>query len=192
MTNEPTLPTPQRKGAWLQTHSGIAYWPLDPRPDEVNIGDIAHSLSMQCRYMGHVDRFYSVAEHCVHVSNCVPPEDALDGLLHDAPEAYTHDIVRPLKRYLGNYAEIELVNWAAVARAFSLPLELPESVHMADTAMLFVERKTLMREPPAPWALKDPGVADHIQIQCWSPEEAKIQFLIRATDLFIERRRKSK
>lgn len=72
----------------MQTFSGALYWPMDPRPEDVNILDIAHSLSMQCRYTGHVSKFYSVAEHSVHVSNIVPKELAMCGLLHDATEAY--------------------------------------------------------------------------------------------------------
>jgi hypothetical protein len=54
-----------RTGNWMQTYTGKAFWPLDPRPDEIDIDDIAHSLSMQCRYAGHCLRFYSVAEHSV-------------------------------------------------------------------------------------------------------------------------------
>lgn len=54
-----------RIGDWMQTYTGRAFWPLDPRVDEIDIDDIAHSLSMQCRYAGHCLRFYSVAEHSV-------------------------------------------------------------------------------------------------------------------------------
>ncbi|MFN9113590.1 MAG: phosphohydrolase, partial [Bacteroidota bacterium] len=69
---------------WIQTFSGIAFWPLDPKPEHVRIADIAHALSMKCRYNGHTRKFYSVAEHSVLVSRHVPEEDALWALLHDA------------------------------------------------------------------------------------------------------------
>lgn len=44
----------QRKGDWMQTFTGRAFWPLDPHPSEVDPFDIAHSLGHQCRYAGHV------------------------------------------------------------------------------------------------------------------------------------------
>ncbi len=75
-----------RIGNWLQTYSGIAYWPLDPRPEEVTIEDIAHHLSLICRFGGAVRRFYSVVEYSVLVSRVGPPVYALQCLLHDATE----------------------------------------------------------------------------------------------------------
>ena len=81
-----------RNGSWLQTYTGIQFWPLDPRPEEIDIQDIAHALSLLCRFNGHCQRFYSVAEHSVHVSTILAPEFGLWGLLHDAAEAYLSDI----------------------------------------------------------------------------------------------------
>jgi hypothetical protein len=56
---------------WLQTNSGGRFYPFNPRVEDVNIADIAHALSLLCRYGGHVDRFYSVAEHCVLMADWV-------------------------------------------------------------------------------------------------------------------------
>ena len=72
-----------RRGEWIQTFSGGRFWPLDPRPEDVYIGDIAHALSMKCRYAGHTTFFYSVAEHSVHVCRHAPAEHKLWALLHD-------------------------------------------------------------------------------------------------------------
>src|SRR5271165_7548492 len=88
-----------RKGDWIQTYTGRVMYPLDPRPEEINIIDIAHALSNLCRFTGHVRTFYSVAEHSVRVSQHCDPKDALWGLLHDASEAYLADMSRPMKRY---------------------------------------------------------------------------------------------
>lgn len=59
------------RGDWMQTYTGRRFYPLDPRSDEIDPADIAHALSLLCRYGGHVDRFYSVAEHCVLMSEWV-------------------------------------------------------------------------------------------------------------------------
>lgn len=48
---------------WIQTYSGKKFEPLNPSIDSIDIIDIAHSLSMICRFNGHSQRFYSVAEH---------------------------------------------------------------------------------------------------------------------------------
>lgn len=77
--SELDTPADDRRGDWIQTFTGRRFWPLDPRPEDVCIEDIAHALSLKCRFGGHCTRFYSVAEHSVHVSNYVPAEFALWG-----------------------------------------------------------------------------------------------------------------
>lgn len=90
-----------RRGGWMQTYTGKAFYPLDPRPDEVCIDDIAHALSQIPRFGGHARRHYSVAQHSWHMS-CLfgNPLLAYQALLHDAQEAYLGDIVQPLKSCL--------------------------------------------------------------------------------------------
>src|SRR4051812_43149736 len=77
------------------THTGKWFNVLDPNPDEVDIEDIAHALALQCRFTGHTDEFYSVAQHSVLVANHCPSEYGIYGLLHDGSEAYLSDIARP-------------------------------------------------------------------------------------------------
>lgn len=136
--------TPPRKGDWIRTFKGVEYWPLDPRPEDVLIEDIAHALANMCRYAGHTSRFYSVAEHSIIVSRLVAPELALSALLHDATEAYVVDVPRPLKRFLMNYAEVEELNWQAIAAKFELDPVLHESIKNADNAILVKEMKIFM------------------------------------------------
>jgi hypothetical protein len=77
-----------RPTRYFRTFTGRRVHSLSPSSDEIDIDDIAHSLAYQCRFLGHTDGFYSVAQHSVLVSQMVPEQDALWGLLHDAAEAY--------------------------------------------------------------------------------------------------------
>jgi hypothetical protein len=52
-------------------HGAASACPWRSSPEDVDIRDIAHATAMQCRYNGHVTKFYSVAEHMVHISDAV-------------------------------------------------------------------------------------------------------------------------
>jgi hypothetical protein len=171
-----------RKGEWMQTRAGLAYWPADPRPEEVLIDDIAHALAMLCRYGGHCRRFYSVAEHSICVSRLVPPEHALVGLLHDATEAYLVDLPRPVKRMLPAYRELEDANWKAIATKFCLPVSMSDCVKRADFDMCLAEQKALMTPAPAPWGIQ--GEVPNITIECWPPAVAASRFLERFYEVY--------
>lgn len=171
----------QRRGDWLQVYTGRAFWPLDPRPGEIHIRDIAHALSMQCRYAGHCLDFYSVAEHSVHVSRAVPACDALWGLLHDASEAYLVDIPRPLKRSMEEYRRWEGHLMQVIAERFELSLPMPDSVAYADCSILTNERAQNMArtDVSAPeWGNTGCGIVG-LRIECLPPKEAEWRFLAR-------------
>ena len=108
----------KRKGDWMQTHSGIQFWPLDPRPEDILIEDIAHALSNQCRFAGHCCFHYSVAQHSVLVSENVPAQDAMWGLLHDAGEAYLVDLPRLRSSTIPNWG-ISIAIWSGKSWAVS-------------------------------------------------------------------------
>ena len=174
-----------RIGDWMCTFTGVQYYPADPRSTDVHLIDIAHALSMLCRYTGHCREFYSVAEHSVLVSQIVPREYALVGLLHDATEAYINDINRPLKRSLPDYNKIEDLNWLVIAERFGLPAVIPEVVHSADMAVLKTEARALMPDAAHHWNL--PGDAAKVSIRCWSPRDAEAVFTDRFFDLIRAR-----
>lgn len=174
----------ERKGDWIQTYTGARFWPLDPRPEDVHLEDIAHALAHQCRYGGHCRVHYSVAQHSIEVARAVPTGDRRAALLHDAAEAYLVDLPRPVKRMLPGYAEMEAAVWAAIAARFGLPAELPASVHEADERILADEARWLMA-PPAPegWGLRKPGYG--WPIRPVPAAEAKRMFLDQATVLGV-------
>lgn len=184
MTYDNRVAGEDRIGNWMQTHSGRRFFPIDPRPDEVHIEDIAAALGKLCRFNGHTLHFYSVAEHSVLVSQVVPRQDALAGLLHDAAEAYVGDVIRPLKAYLPGYAEIEHKVWLAIAERFNLDPELPESVKRADDAVLLREARHIMAPPPELWNVS--GEPANVAISGWSPLHATTHFLLRYETLVEE------
>lgn len=175
-----------RMGDWMQTYSGRQFWPMDPRAEEVEIADIAHSLGMQCRYAGHCINFYSVAEHSVHVARWLLANGhdrvtALQGLLHDAPEAYLVDVPRPVKPFLPGYKEAEARVWTEIAKRFDIPVRLHPAVHEADNRILGDERAQNMARSAAEWA--DTGPPLDIMIECWRPAEAPGRFIDAFYDL---------
>lgn len=153
-------PQTDRKGDWIQTFTGRQYWPLDPRPDDVHIADVAHHLAMLCRFTGACSRFYSVAEHAWHASFVVPGRLAFATLHHDDAEYVCNDLARPVKRSITGYDSIERMNFEAIAVALNLPnLSLPAAdqaeIKYADNVMLLAEQQVLMRPAPAKWAQID-------------------------------------
>jgi hypothetical protein len=175
----------ERKGDWISTFTGRQYWPLDPRPGEVNIIDIAHALSNQCRWGGHTKHFYSVAEHSIAVSYAVPEPFAFEGLLHDATEAYLVDLPRPIKASMPIYRDTEALNWKAIAERFRLPQEISTYVHEADNRVLLAEADHLMTGAIARMP-RDTEPAPMIVVG-WEPREAKRMFLERFEELMARR-----
>lgn len=165
-----------RLGDWMQTVSGKAVWPLDPRPEEIDLEDIAHALSMQCRYAGHCRKFYSVAEHSVLLSRAMPTVELKRwALLHDATEAYLVDLPRPVKRNMPYYAVAEEYLMAAIAERFGLSGEMPPEVKDADNRILVDEMRQLMRTPPMAWDIPDEPLG--VSIGGWYPTVACELFL---------------
>jgi 5'-nucleotidase len=163
------------RGDWMQTATGRRFWPMDPRPHEIFVEDVAHALSMICRFGGHCRRFYSVAEHSVLMSRAAAAEHKRWALLHDGSEAYITDIIRPLKPALFGYREAEQKVMRAICVRFNLHLDQPASVKALDRAILMDERDQAMGEPPQAW---DGEVAPlGIQLQFWTPSRAKREFL---------------
>lgn len=138
---------------WILTASGRHFDFADPQPDQIDIRDIARALSCEARFNGHTRRFYSVAQHSVHVSEIVPPGRALEGLLHDASEAYCKDIPMPLKLMLPDYRAIERRVDTAIRARFGLPHECSAAVQLADVTLLATERRDLMPIDAAEWAI---------------------------------------
>ena len=173
----------ERKGDWIATHSGKRFFPLDPRLEEIDINDIAHALSHQCRFSGHCVQFYSVAQHCVLVSQMCDQADALYGLLHDASEAYLADIPSPLKKTpeFAPYREAEKKLMELICALYGLDPEEPASVKLADKRMLVTEARDLTMTEGRGWTFAYEPYDMHIKP--WTPEYSKTKFIARLHEL---------
>jgi hypothetical protein len=170
---------------WLLTATGKHFVYADPRPEMIDIRDIARALSREARFNGHASGFYSVAQHSIMVSNIVPEEYALEALLHDASEAYLKDIPRPLKALLPDYKAIEARVDAVVREKFGLPKQKSRIVKNADLVLLATERRDLM---PAdePWPVLSGVIPLAKAIQPWSMcGVVEDLFLARAEELLL-------
>lgn len=172
-----------RVGDWLQTFTGRAFWPLDPRSEDVDPVDIAHALSLLCRYGGHVQAFYSVAEHCVLMSEAVASENALWALLHDATEAYVGDLIRPLKHAMPAYRTAEDRLMTVICDRFGIGYDCPAEVKAADNRIMRDERDALMKAPPLPWSSIEDVPALGVPIGGWEPAYAERRYLDRLAEL---------
>jgi 5'-deoxynucleotidase YfbR-like HD superfamily hydrolase len=183
-----------RVGHWMQTVSGRMFWPLDPRPEDFSIHDIAHALSMVCRFGGHTPTFYSVAEHSCRVAMALldghERRIALYGLLHDAAEAYLGDVVWPLKqsRQMEGYKSIEARVERVIFERFMGGDPAPpirDAIKHFDLVLLATEKRDLMthghgdasREAAAAW--HSDGVEPlKERIEPWVSHEARQRFLL--------------
>lgn len=163
----------------IETWSGRYVDLYDPDPETVELDDIASALGNVCRYGGHVERFYSVAEHSLLVHDLLHhlgagPSLLAAGLFHDAAEAYLGDVVAPQKLaqraeeftypfaihrasrladFRGAYSHLTERIDQAIATRFGLDASLfgAEEVRLADMWALRIEAAALTRSGGANW-----------------------------------------
>ncbi|MBQ3068564.1 MAG: phosphohydrolase [Clostridia bacterium] len=143
---------------YITTYSKVHFTPLEPKPEEIRVEDIAHALSLMTRANGHFPRFHSVAQHSIEcceeaMLRGATPRVALACLLHDASEAYMADITRPIKVYLDTYREIEAGLSKAIYQRFlgGLTEEEERQVAAVDDALLYYEFDHFMGEKVLPF-----------------------------------------
>ena len=160
----------------IGTRKGLALDFVDPHPDSIDIEDIAHCLSRIPRFCGHTLYKISVAQHCVLVAEQCPPEYKLEGLLHDAPEAYMMDCPRPLKNMLQPaWGEVEDRLYKVIAIKYGALPAIPKEVKTVDDRMLFTEKRD--QQPYAPdwgWELEP---YSHVNIAAWNEDVAYLNFM---------------
>ncbi len=164
------------RSAIIDTYTGKQFDIMNPEPAMYDIHDVAHGLSMCCRFTGQSRVFYSVSQHSRLVMTYVLNELGekcskrmlLLALLHDGAEAYCGDVSKPFKNMLPDYASIERVVQRVLWEAFNIAPPNHEElliIKRADAAAFQVEHDDLIRE-------KDP-----LRIKSIEPNEEKFLFL---------------
>jgi len=159
---------------WIETFTGKSVNPLKLTEKDIYIEDIAHALSLMCRFNGHCREFYSVAEHSIRVSRLVSPENKLKALLHDATEAYFSDVTRPVKLAIPKIKKIEKIIEDVIASKFNL-VGNDEVIKKTDNILLATEARDLMTSGGKYYHLSEKPL-DFI-IEPWPIEFAEESFL---------------
>lgn len=152
----------------IRTFTGKYVNVFDPTPEMICLEDIAHSLSQQCRFGGHLPRFYSVAEHSILCSLICTKENQFQALMHDASESYLLDIPSPIKKGLANYHQIEEKLMMVIAKKFGFNWPMHDDVKDTDKHMLEREWNCIMLS----------GANDPL-FRYYSQDKAKAEFIER-------------
>jgi len=131
---------------FMEVSSGKKVNPFNMYEDDIDIKDIAHALSLICRYGGHCKKFYSVAEHSIRVAENVDQKYKLAALLHDAAEAYIGDNIRPVKYNIPVLQSVEDEILPIIMSRFSVKWDkrTMEVVREADNIVGATEGRDLM------------------------------------------------
>ena len=149
----------------MVTVSGALIDLFAPDPDLLSIADIAHGLAYNCRWNGHTQQYWSVAQHCVYMADSAMREDKLTCLMHDAEEAYWGDMIGPLKVKLKELAPEILERMVdlrkMIFKKFGVD-DINEAVKIRDEELLLWEFNNVVK----------------CSTHCvWTPEEAKEEWL---------------
>lgn len=171
----------------MWTYTGREVYPLNLKSKDICITDIAHHLALQNRFSGATKVPYSVAQHSCHVADLLYDQSEssivqLEGLLHDASEAYLSDIIRPLKHHskFGHaYEEVERRVDKVIRKRFGLPKHMSRAVRNADNTMVKTECRDLMAFDTSEY--RNTRIKNYHEwpwhIKPWSWEEAESEFL---------------
>lgn len=171
--------------SWIQTYTGKKFDPMNPTFDSINITDIAHALSMTCRFGGHCNRFYSVAEHCIHITERLIKEYPdryvahFYAILHDASEAYIGDMPKPIKAVMPEFRNIEeRIQEVVIDKYFDWnkpnwdDIELVEQM---DVSILHHEARDMMYDTD--WVQSLPGSDGWVALGYLDPDVVFFKFL---------------
>lgn len=155
----------EKKTHFIQTFTGTKFYPLEPDIELIDIRDIAHALSLLCRYGGHCKHHYSVGQHslnCLEVARKrgLSYQERFTALMHDASEGYLVDVPRPIKNEMSDFIMYEDKLHELIAKKFGLIFPHPQSVVEIDDGILTIERKNLFENYYCPSMTKEDNSSD--------------------------------
>ena len=171
---------------YMTTSIGRAVY-LPPNVEDISIVDIANALGNLCRFGGHIldGKFYSVAEHSVQVMlqfqrsfPDAPREYVLYALLHDGPETYIQDMIRPVKAHITGYNELDMRTDFTIRQRYGIGEDIVwrKRVLDSDNEVLAAEEFTVAGRHVVPWGL--PYKPAHLfEANFYPPEKARNLFL---------------
>ncbi len=190
----------------IRTYSGRCVSLVTPSSDDIDIRDIACSLSRINRFSGATRLPINVADHSLNVVRLISmrkasPATQMLGLLHDAHEAYLGDITAPVRCELAALAEEDVVSRIAekldlaILRAFGLSDHATfvnvTKVKQADAALLAAEWRDFMQGPcptieePAPFAIRprNPDRSEEEFLRAFERLQIEIGPAVRGADI---------
>jgi hypothetical protein len=166
--------------SYIRTNSEKIFDYLNIDESQIDIEDIATALSHIPRWLGHTDKFYSVAQHCCWCYDNTRG-NKLEALLHDATEAYVSDIPTPLKALLPDYKEMENKVALAISNKFNFNYPYSLETHTVDKLALHYERFNIKKLDINYQPLKTNEQLKEIfnLMKYWTHNKAKREFLKR-------------
>lgn len=149
----------------IRTYSGLLMNVFEPTIEMINEVDIAHALSNQPRFAGHLPKFYSVAQHVVLCMRLASEKNKKPTLFHDGSEGYLLDIPTPIKARMPEYKIIEDKLMSVIAKKFNFEYPFDKEIKEIDRYMLKTEWSNMVEYP-------------NEKFICWTPEQAKDEFLL--------------
>lgn len=178
------LTTAMARDGEVMIPDGSHFSLIEVDPSQITAQDIASTLSKMCRFGARIRRFYTVAEHsirCAHQAHAdgVPLDGCFAVLMHDAAEAYTQDIVSPLKRMIAEqYKPIEARVSKAIAEKFDIDFDKwADVISEVDHAMVLAERSVLYPDYKGKWPNEEGVRILNIKPEFYGPAEGEQMFM---------------
>lgn len=170
----------------ILTYTGKHLNPFTIQKKDICIEDIAHALACINRFGGSARVPHSVAQHSVFVKRLLNNTPyALQGLLHDASEAYIGDITYWFKQteVFDSYRTLERMVQREIYRCFDCEIVEHHEIKIADKLMMRYEASRSFSIPhPIPDKNYPPPLIEESQlIGNWYPWEWK-----QAERIFLE------
>lgn len=132
----------------INTFSGKKFSFENPTIEQIDIYDIAKGLAFKAHFGGQTDNYFSIAQHTMLVISLMPSHWknnyplCMAALIHDASEAYTGDIVKPLKNLLPEFKVIEDRITEVIFEKFQISLDELKAIKPYDIEAQNIEYNT--------------------------------------------------